>query len=59
MLRTVPGIRFDDIQTGTPFLVYADDGMLLADSANTLQRAVDVLWMVSTAIGLNVFIKAN
>ena len=57
LLNAVPGIKFDEIQTGAPFLVYADDGMLLADSANTLQRAIDVLWMTSTAIGLNVFIK--
>ena len=57
LLRMVPGIKFDNVHAGTPFLLYADDGCLICDSANTLQKAIDVLWMVSTTIGLNVFIK--
>ena len=57
LISTVPGIKFDAVQGGLPFLVYADDGMLIADSANTLQHAIDILWMVSTTMGLNVFIK--
>ena len=57
LARTIKGIRFDNVEANTPFLVYADDGMLIADSANTLQQAIDTLWMVSTTMGLNVFIK--
>ena len=37
--------------TFQPSPVYADDGMLLADSANTLQKAIDVMWMVERPVG--------
>ena len=47
----------DGIAPATTFLVYADDGMLIADSPNTLQLAFDTLWMIASAMGLNAVIK--
>ena len=59
LARMLPGVSFDTVEPGAPFLVYADDGMLLADSPNTLQHAYDAIWMTAAALGLDITVKGK
>ena len=59
LARMLPGVSLDAVQPGAPFLVYADDGMLLADSPNTLQHAYDAIWMTAAALGLDITVKGK
>eukprot|EP00965_Chrysotila_dentata_P261675 6214335-Pleurochrysis_carterae.AAC.1 len=54
----VPGIEFNTKGSrGALFLIYADDGIILTDSIHTLQLAMEVMWVMTKILGLNVQIK--
>eukprot|EP00965_Chrysotila_dentata_P253643 6211350-Pleurochrysis_carterae.AAC.1 len=60
MQRLVPGIEFN--RKGVreaPFLIYADDGIILTDSINILQLAMEVIWVMTKILGLNMQIKGK
>eukprot|EP00965_Chrysotila_dentata_P170107 5614640-Pleurochrysis_carterae.AAC.1 len=60
MQRLVPGIEFNTRGSrGTPFLIYADDGIIVTDSIHTLQLAMEVLWVMTKILGLNMQIKGK
>eukprot|EP00965_Chrysotila_dentata_P028457 945357-Pleurochrysis_carterae.AAC.1 len=45
MHRLVPGIVFNKQGSRcAPFLIYADDGIILTDSVHTLQLAMEVMF---------------
>eukprot|EP00965_Chrysotila_dentata_P214147 6188054-Pleurochrysis_carterae.AAC.1 len=60
MQRLVPGLEFNTKRSkGAPFLTYADDGTILTDSIHTLQLAMEVIWVVTMILGLNMQIKGK
>eukprot|EP00965_Chrysotila_dentata_P092666 3058898-Pleurochrysis_carterae.AAC.1 len=60
MQRLVPGIEFNTkAARGTPFLIYADDGIILTDSVHVLQLAMEVMWVMTKILGLNMQIKGK
>eukprot|EP00965_Chrysotila_dentata_P100947 3334443-Pleurochrysis_carterae.AAC.1 len=60
MQRLVPGIEFNTKGSRvTPFLIYADDGIILTDSIHTLQLAFEVMWVMTKILGLNMQIKGK
>eukprot|EP00965_Chrysotila_dentata_P023498 778866-Pleurochrysis_carterae.AAC.1 len=60
MQRLVPGIEFNTKGSRvTPFLIYADDGIILTDSIHTLQLALEVVWVMTKILGLNMQIKGK
>eukprot|EP00965_Chrysotila_dentata_P044320 1473553-Pleurochrysis_carterae.AAC.1 len=60
MHRLVPGIEFSvKGSRGAPFLIYADDGIILTDSIHTLQLAMEVLWVMTKILGLRMLVKAK
>eukprot|EP00965_Chrysotila_dentata_P119664 3956513-Pleurochrysis_carterae.AAC.1 len=60
MQRLVPGIEFNTkASRGAPFLIYADDGIILTDSVHTLQLAMEVLWVMTKILGLDMQIKGK
>eukprot|EP00965_Chrysotila_dentata_P115641 3821710-Pleurochrysis_carterae.AAC.5 len=60
MQRLVPGIEFNvKGSRGTPFLIYADDGIILTDSIHTLQLAMEVMWVMTKILGLHMQIKGK
>eukprot|EP00965_Chrysotila_dentata_P097856 3235405-Pleurochrysis_carterae.AAC.1 len=60
MQRLVPGIEFNTkASRGAPFLIYADDGIILKDSVHTLQLAMEVMWIMTKTLGLNMQIKGK
>eukprot|EP00965_Chrysotila_dentata_P000281 8796-Pleurochrysis_carterae.AAC.1 len=60
MQHLVPGIEFNtQVAKSAPFLIYADDGIILTDSVNTLQLAMEVMWVVTKILGLNMQIKGK
>eukprot|EP00965_Chrysotila_dentata_P129381 4276621-Pleurochrysis_carterae.AAC.2 len=55
MQRLVPGIEFNAKGPRmAPFLIYADDGIILTDSIHTLQLAMEVMWVMTKLLGLNI-----
>eukprot|EP00965_Chrysotila_dentata_P024024 795845-Pleurochrysis_carterae.AAC.1 len=44
---------------GAPFLIYADDGIIITDSINILQLAMEVIWVMTKILGLNMQIKGK
>eukprot|EP00965_Chrysotila_dentata_P061472 2035901-Pleurochrysis_carterae.AAC.1 len=60
MQRLVPGIEFNTkADRGVPFLIYADDGIILTDSVQILQLAMEVMWVMTKILGLNMQIKGK
>eukprot|EP00965_Chrysotila_dentata_P225342 6194694-Pleurochrysis_carterae.AAC.2 len=60
MHRLVPGIEFIvKGSRGAPFLIYADDGIILTDSIHTLQLATEVMWVMTKILGLHMQVKAK
>eukprot|EP00965_Chrysotila_dentata_P118055 3902043-Pleurochrysis_carterae.AAC.2 len=60
MQRLVPGIEFNTMAArGAPFLIYADDGIILIDSVHILQLAMEVMWVITKILGLNMQIKGR
>eukprot|EP00965_Chrysotila_dentata_P079188 2611184-Pleurochrysis_carterae.AAC.2 len=60
MQRLVPGIEFNTTASrGTPFLIYADDGIILTDSVHILLLAMEVMWVMTKILGLNMQIKGK
>eukprot|EP00965_Chrysotila_dentata_P079209 2612057-Pleurochrysis_carterae.AAC.1 len=60
MQRLVPGIEFNTkAARGTPFLIYADDGIILTDSIHVLQLAMEVMWVMTKILGLHMQIKGK
>eukprot|EP00965_Chrysotila_dentata_P064524 2139552-Pleurochrysis_carterae.AAC.1 len=60
MQRLVPGIEFNTKGTRmAPFLIYADDSIILTDSVQTLQLAMEVMWVMTKLLGLNMQIKGK
>eukprot|EP00965_Chrysotila_dentata_P051137 1695163-Pleurochrysis_carterae.AAC.1 len=60
MQRLVPGIEFNTKGARVaPFLIYADDGIILMDSIQTLQLAMEVMWVMTKLLGLNMQIKGK
>eukprot|EP00965_Chrysotila_dentata_P254448 6211873-Pleurochrysis_carterae.AAC.1 len=60
MQRLVPGIEFNTKGArAVPFLIYADDGIILTDSIQTLQLATEVMWVMTKLLGLNMQIKGK
>eukprot|EP00965_Chrysotila_dentata_P185905 6137636-Pleurochrysis_carterae.AAC.1 len=60
MQRLVPGIEFNvKGSRSAPFLIYADDGIILTDSIHTLQLAMEVMWVMTKILGLHMQIKGK
>eukprot|EP00965_Chrysotila_dentata_P198793 6179025-Pleurochrysis_carterae.AAC.1 len=60
MHRLVPGIEINKGRSrGTPFLIYADDGIILTDTIHTLQLAIEVMWAMTNILGLIIQIKGK
>eukprot|EP00965_Chrysotila_dentata_P058159 1928433-Pleurochrysis_carterae.AAC.1 len=60
MQRLVPGIEFNaKAVRGAPFLIYADDGIILTDSVHTLQLAMEVMWAMTKTLGLKMQVKGK
>eukprot|EP00965_Chrysotila_dentata_P236730 6201498-Pleurochrysis_carterae.AAC.1 len=60
MQHLVPGIEFNtQAARGAPFLIYADDGIILTDSVHTLQLAMEVMWGMTKVLGLHMQIKGK
>eukprot|EP00965_Chrysotila_dentata_P141101 4663708-Pleurochrysis_carterae.AAC.2 len=60
MQHLVPGIEFNtQAARGAPFLIYADDGIVLTDFVHILQLAMDVMWVMTMILGLNMQIKGK
>eukprot|EP00965_Chrysotila_dentata_P065637 2175213-Pleurochrysis_carterae.AAC.1 len=56
----VPGIECNTkASRGTPFLIYADDGIILTDSVHTLRLAMEVMWVMTKILGPNMQIKGK
>eukprot|EP00965_Chrysotila_dentata_P174811 5771072-Pleurochrysis_carterae.AAC.2 len=50
MQRLVPGIEFNTKGARvTLFLIYADDGIILTDSIQTLPLAMEVMWVMTNS----------
>eukprot|EP00965_Chrysotila_dentata_P037227 1238684-Pleurochrysis_carterae.AAC.1 len=60
MHRLVPGIEFNKRGSqGAPFLINADDGIILTDTKHTLQLAMEVMWVMIKILGLSMQIKGK
>eukprot|EP00965_Chrysotila_dentata_P187562 6172222-Pleurochrysis_carterae.AAC.2 len=56
----IPGIEFNTKgERGAPFLIYADDGIILTDSIHILQLAMEVIWVMTKILELNMQIKGK
>eukprot|EP00965_Chrysotila_dentata_P169619 5599164-Pleurochrysis_carterae.AAC.1 len=60
MQHLVPGLEFNtQAARGAPFLVYADNGIILTDFVHILQLAMEVMWVMTKILGLNMQIKGK
>ena len=55
--RACEGARVAGTEKRVGILLFADDGMLLADDVQTLQRAFEAVWMVTKVAGLRMQVK--
>eukprot|EP00965_Chrysotila_dentata_P078304 2580823-Pleurochrysis_carterae.AAC.1 len=60
MHRLIPGIKFNKKGSrSAPFLIYADDGVILTDSIHTLQLAMEMMWVMAKILGLSMQVKGK
>eukprot|EP00965_Chrysotila_dentata_P218230 6190474-Pleurochrysis_carterae.AAC.1 len=60
MQRLVPGIEFNAKGSRVaPFLIYADDGIILTDFIHTLQLAMEMMWVMTKLLGLTMQIEGK
>eukprot|EP00965_Chrysotila_dentata_P097060 3208342-Pleurochrysis_carterae.AAC.1 len=60
MQRLVPGIEFNmKGARGPPFLIYADDGIILTDFIHIVQLAIGAMWVMTKMLGLKMQIKGK